>query len=170
MELTILHAIQNIHNPILNPIMVFITYLGDYGLIWIIIAVVLIAQPKYRKCGITMLLALLCGLIIGNVFLKNLIGRARPCWIDSSVSLLVKNPTDYSFPSGHTLASFEGATVIFLYNKRAGVLAYILASLIAFSRLYLFLHYPSDVFAGIILGISIAVVIYRFVKVHMQFI
>lgn len=150
--------------------MVFITGLGDYGFIWIIIAVILIVQPKHRKCGVTMLLALLCGVIIGNGFLKNLIARPRPCWIDSSVSLLIKNPTDYSFPSGHTLASFEGAAVIFLYNKKAGVLAYILASLIAFSRLYLFVHYPTDVLAGMILGISIAVAVSRFVKVHMQFI
>lgn len=158
MEMTMLHALQEIHSPVLDTIMVYITALGEYGILWILIAIILITQPKYRQCGVAMLLAMLCGYLIGNVGLKNLIARPRPCWIDDSISLLVKNPTDYSFPSGHTLASFESATVIFLYSKKAGVIAYITAVLIAFSRLYLFVHYPSDVLAGMILGIGIAVV------------
>lgn len=158
MEMSILHAIQSIHTSLLDSIMVFITTLGNGGLIWIAIAVICLFSKKYRKCGIAMGLALLLSFILGNVILKNLVARPRPCWIDSSVTLLIKNPTDYSFPSGHSFASFAGATVIFMYHKKEGIIALILAALIAFSRLYLFVHYPSDVLGGAILGIFVAVI------------
>lgn len=109
--------------------------------------------------GIAVLVSLILGLIIGNLGIKNLVRRARPSWIDPGVALLIPNPADYSFMSGHTLASFESAVSIFLYDKRWGILALCLAFLIAFSRLYHFVHFPTDVLAGAILGTVIALAV-----------
>ena len=106
-----------------------------------------------------MLVSIVIGAVIGNLILKNLIARDRPCWIDSQVVLLIENPKDYSFPSGHTLVSFEGAVSILLKNKRWGIAALVLACLIACSRLYLFVHFPTDVLFGAALGTVIAVLV-----------
>ena len=92
---------------------------------------------------------------------ENLIARPRPCWLDDSVKLLIPIPTDYSSPSGHTLSSVIGATVLTKTNRRFGWAAIPLAAIIAFSRLYLFVHYPSDILAGAVLGAAIGLVVYR---------
>ena len=113
---------------------------------------------KYRKTGITIGTGLSAGVIIGNVLLKNLIARKRPCWINDTVNMLISIPQDYSFPSGHTLSSFIAATIIMHHDKRMGIAAYVLASMIAFSRLYLYVHFPSDVLAGVLIGIIIGTV------------
>lgn len=160
MEFEILYAINNLRNPILDKIMIAITSLGNAGLIWIGIAVGLLFVKKTRKCGILMLISLALGLIIGNGFLKNVIARGRPCWIDENIKLLIPNPHDYSFPSGHTLASFEAAVMIYLHNKKWGIISLILAVAIAFSRMYLFVHFPTDILAGMILGTGISLAVY----------
>lgn len=161
MDFSILYAINNMHCAVLDKIMIFITNLGDAGIIWILLALILICIKKTRKCGILILISMACGLIIGNGILKNLIARGRPCWIDTDMLLLIPNPKDFSFPSGHTLASFETTTMIFLYNKKYGIISTILAVLIAFSRLYLFVHFPTDVLGGAILGIVISLLVYK---------
>jgi len=160
MEFEILYAINNLHNPILDKIMIAITSLGNAGLIWIGIAVGLLFGKKTRKCGILMLISLALGLIIGNGFLKNIIARERPCWIDENIKLLIPRPDDYSFPSGHTLASFEAAVMIYLHNKKWGIISLILAVAIAFSRMYLFVHFPTDILVGMILGTGISLAVY----------
>lgn len=160
MEFDILYTIDNLHNPVLDKIMVAITSLGNAGLIWIAIAVFLLFIKKTRKCGVLMLVSMILGLIIGNGFLKNIIARDRPCWIDTSIPLLIPNPHDYSFPSGHTLASFEAAVMIFLHNKKWGAISLVLALVIAFSRMYLFVHFPTDILGGMILGTVISLVVY----------
>lgn len=160
MDFEILYAINNMHNPVLDKIMVAITTLGNGGIIWIVIAVLLICIKKTRKCGILMLVSMFIGVIIGNVILKNLIARDRPCWIVSNIALLIENPTDYSFPSGHTLASFEAAVIIFLHNKKWGIISLIFAVLIAFSRMYLFVHFPTDIIGGAVLGTLISILVY----------
>lgn len=142
----------------LDFLMPKITFLGNEGLIWILTAVVMLFLAKYRKTGIMVGLGLLEGVIIGNVLLKNLIARERPCWINDTVTMLISIPRDYSFPSGHTLSSFIAATIIMHHDKRMGIAAYVLASMIAFSRLYLYVHFPSDVFAGVLIGIIIGIV------------
>ncbi|MGL4875433.1 MAG: phosphatase PAP2 family protein, partial [Clostridium sp.] len=96
--------------------------------------------------------------LVGNVFMKNFFMRPRPCWIDSSVNLLISIPTDFSFPSGHSMCSFAAATVLYSMNKKIGIASLILAFLIAFSRLYLFVHYPSDVLVGSIIGILLGII------------
>lgn len=160
MELSILYAINGLHNVVLDKIMTVITTLGDAGIIWILIAIVLLFNKKTRKCGFLMAISMLLGIIIGNLFLKNLIARPRPFSLDGTIQLLIKTPSDYSFPSGHTLASFEAAVIIFLHNKKWGIPALVLAALIAFSRMYLFVHYPTDILGGVILGTLIAVTVF----------
>ncbi len=162
-ELNILDFIrENIACPILDTIVPIITKLGDGGIFWIITAVVMIIFKNTRKTGLTVGIALLLGFIIGNLILKNAIGRIRPYDLCPNIKLLVPALSDFSFPSGHTLASFEAATVLLIRDKRFGIPAIILASLIALSRLYLYVHYPTDVLAGIILGVTIAILSCKF--------
>ena len=107
------------------------------------------------RAGLLLLGGLAVGVLVGNVCLKNFIARPRPCWLDSSVRLLIADPTDYSFPSGHTLSSVIGATILTKTDRRFGYAAIPLAALIAFSRLYLYVHFPSDVLAAAVLGVMI---------------
>lgn len=153
-----LYALQQIHNPVLDKIMVFLSLIGEAGIVWIVLAIVFLIMKKTRRCGAQMVVAMLLTFIIGNLILKNAIGRERPCWIEPTVALLVKNPTDFSFPSGHSMNGFTAAVTILFYDKRWGIAAVVLAALIAFSRLYNFVHFPTDVFAGIVIGTVIACV------------
>lgn len=158
-ELSLLDNINEIFAcSFLDTVMPLITKLGDGGFIWIILAVVFLFFKKTRKIGFSMALALIIGLIVGNLILKNVVARVRPYDLNPEFSLLISKLSDYSFPSGHTLASFEGAVAVFIRNKKFGIPAVILAVLIAFSRLYLYVHYPTDVLASVILGTVIAVV------------
>lgn len=157
-EIIILDFIrENLTCPFLDAVMLVITSLANGGIIWIIAAVLLLLFKKTRKTGVSVALALITGLIIGNLILKNLVGRIRPYEFNEGVEILVARLSDYSFPSGHTLASFEAATVLMIRDKRLGVPALVLAVTIAFSRLYLYVHYPTDVLAGIILGVFIGI-------------
>ena len=152
-EFTILDALQQIHTPLLDKILVFITSLGNAGWFWIVLGLVLLCVKRYRKYGVLVLGALIFSALFGNIILKPLVARQRPCWINETVELLIRVPRDYSFPSGHTQASFAAATALFTENKKAGICAYVLAALIAFSRLYLSVHYPTDILAGALLGL-----------------
>lgn len=151
-----LYALQQIHNPVLDKIMVALSTIGNAGILWIVLAVILLIMKKTRRCGAQMALAMLLTFIIGNLVLKNMISRDRPCWIDPTVALLVKNPMDFSFPSGHSMNGFTAAVTILFYDKRWGIAAIILASFVAFSRLYNFVHFPTDVFAGVVIGTVVA--------------
>lgn len=144
----------------LDAVMPVITALGNAGLIWIATAAILLCLPKHRRAGIAAGLALSIGLIVCNLILKELTARPRPYdfqleHFGKYIPLLISAETDFSFPSGHTIASFEAATVLMLYNKKIGIPALTLACLIAFSRLYLYVHYPTDVLASVVLGIGI---------------
>ena len=152
MEMSVLYGIQNLRCDILDNIMVFVSTIGNSGIIWIIVGLLMLCFKKYRKCGIAVLIALIACLILGNGILKNLVARSRPCWIDERVKLLIAVPRDYSFPSGHTFSSFAAAICIIYFHKKEGIAALVLAVLIAFSRLYLFLQYPTDILGGIALG------------------
>lgn len=156
-DFAVLDGIQSIRNEFLDFLMPLITMLGDKGIFLIAVGLLMLFFKKYRICGIATLGSLLTGLIIGNGLLKNLIMRDRPCWINETVNMLVAVPHDYSFPSGHTTACFTAATVIFLHDKKLGIPAYIIAVAVAFSRMYLYVHFPTDILAGMILGIGIAI-------------
>ena len=151
----------NLRCPFMDTIMPIITLLGDAGIFWIAIAALCLFFPKYRKMGLSMGISLLIGLLVCNVLLKPLVGRIRPYdyqleHFGKTIELLVATPHDFSFPSGHTIASFEAATAIMLHNKKLGIVAMILAVMISFSRLYLYVHYPTDVLTSVVLGIGIA--------------
>ncbi|MBO4937505.1 MAG: phosphatase PAP2 family protein [Oscillospiraceae bacterium] len=161
-DLPILDWIQaNLQSGFLDFLMPMITYFGEDGIGWIAWAVLLLILKKHRKTGLGMAFALLIGLVVCNMTLKPLVGRIRPYDFQAqefgiTIDLLVHGLHDFSFPSGHTIASFEAATVLLINNKKMGIPAMILAVLIAFSRLYLYVHYPTDVIVSIVLGIAIA--------------
>ncbi|UWO27020.1 phosphatase PAP2 family protein [Marvinbryantia formatexigens DSM 14469] len=154
MEWMILDWIQSIRTPAGDVIIPFITKLGNMGMIWILLAVLLLLIPKTRKAGAIMLAALCVDLILCNGILKNLVGRLRPCDVNTGVQLLIARPHDFSFPSGHTASSFAAVTALYLAGERKlWKPALVLAVLIAFSRLYLYVHYPTDIFGGVVVGI-----------------
>ena len=159
MEAQILLWIQNtLRNPVLDAIMKFITSLGDGGILWIAATAVLLIVPKTRKTGLLCLISLLLTFLINNLALKNLVNRTRPYVAIEGLVPITKLPGDASFPSGHTAISFSVAMVMLLtMKKRWGIPAVILASLIAISRPYVGVHYPSDVLAGFIVSTLIAV-------------
>ena len=153
MEIHILDMIQNLRTPIGDVVVPLITRLGDAGIIWIILTVLLLIIPKTRKTGVIMMAALLVDVLLCNVLIKNLVARTRPFDVNTAVQLLVAKPRGYSFPSGHTAASFASVTALYLAGeKKLWKIALVLAVLIAFSRLYLYVHYPTDVLGGIITG------------------
>lgn len=161
-DLPILDWIQaNLTSPLMDTVMPIITMFGDEGIFWIACAVLLLFFRKTRRTGLGMGFAMILGLLICNVILKPLVGRIRPYDFQFEnygvvIKLLIDGLSDFSFPSGHTIASFEACTVLLLNDKRMGIPATILAFLIAFSRLYLYVHYPTDVIFSIFAGILFA--------------
>ena len=165
MELQVLDALQTIHNPVLDTLMCAITRLGDAGIFWILLCMVLLILPKTRRSGVILMAALLVDLVICNGILKPLVHRIRPFDVRTGIELLVKRPTDYSFPSGHTAASFASVTALYLAGeKKLWIPALVLAVLIAFSRLYLYVHYPTDVLGGVVAGLAAGALGYWLVK------
>ena len=154
-EFEILDFLQSIHSPILTKLMSFVTFLGDAGWFWIILGIFLLCMKKYRFAGIAALTALIFDFAAANLILKPLVARPRPCWINESVEMLVRVPEDYSFPSGHTMASFAAAgALLFMGQKKIGICAVLLAVLMGVSRMYFYVHFPTDVLAGAILGLA----------------
>jgi len=147
----------NLWCPFLDTAMPVITMFGDGGIFWIAIAVILLFTRKYRKIGLGMAFALSMGLLVCNIILKPGVARIRPYdfqmeYFSKEIALIAGGMHDFSFPSGHTIASFEACMVLMLGNRKFGIPATVLAILVAFSRLYLYLHYPTDVIASILLG------------------
>ncbi len=137
----------------LDTVWKLFSLLGNYGAVWIALAVLLLFFRKTRRAGLAMLLALGVGYAVGNVWLKELVMRPRPFVTHTDLTPLLDPGDRWSFPSGHALSSFAAATALFFFHKKTGLLAYLLAACIAFSRLYASVHYPTDVLAGAVLGI-----------------
>lgn len=162
LDFTILDFIQaHLACAFLDAFMPFISFLGNGGMIWLLWGLVLLCTKRYRKQGLMVLLGLAIGFILGNLILKPLIARPRPCWLNGSFPLLINCPRDFSFPSGHTLSSFIAALLLTKTNRKFGYAAIPLACLMAFSRLYLYVHYPSDILGAILLAALIAWGTYR---------
>ncbi len=158
-DFAILDFIQNTMKCVfLDYVMAFFSYIGNAGGIWIITALIMMCYRKTRATGVMLLCALLVGVLIGEVGLKHLIERERPFVLNPDIIPNIKPPSGYSFPSGHSCSSFAAATVLFMHNKKIGIPAYAVAFLIVFSRLYNYVHFPSDVLGGIILGITIGII------------
>ncbi|MBQ7840536.1 MAG: phosphatase PAP2 family protein [Lachnospiraceae bacterium] len=154
-----------LRNDVLTPFFTFITSLGNGGTIWIIFTAILIFYPKTRKIGLMCACALIFSHIVNNTLLKNLVCRTRPFDNIPALTPLIERPSSFSFPSGHTASSFTCAWVLFKkLPKKLGVPAILLAALIGFSRLYLGVHYPSDVLAGMLGGILMSCLAFVFVE------
>ena len=161
-DFKILDAIQSVANPVFDAFFTFVTHLGDGGYLWIATAIIMLFFKKTRKCGIMLGIVLILGTLVGNITLKNIIARPRPFVQNPDMlnNLLISAPHGYSCPSGHTLSSIECAVVIFLNNKKLGIPALIVAVLIAFSRMYLYVHFFTDILLGTIIGIGLAYLVY----------
>ena len=159
-DTAVLYGIQNLFcSDFMNGFMIFWTKLGDGGFVWIALGIVLLLIPKTRRWGLLLLLSLALAALLGNGIIKPLVGRLRPCDVQTGIDLLIPHPGKSSFPSGHTISAFASATALFLQNKKWGACALTAASLIGFSRLYFFVHYPTDVLTGAVLGILTAVAV-----------
>lgn len=165
-DFAILDALQGIHNAFLNYFFAAFTYLGTGGVIWIALTVLMLAMKKSRQAGVTSVVALIVHIIVNEGIIKNIVKRPRPFTLHPYIDTIVAKPSSYSFPSGHTCSSFAVATVIFLYNKKWGIAAYIVAALIAFSRNYFYIHYPTDVLVGAVEGVLIGLLTTVLIKRH----
>lgn len=154
MDFSILYFIQSIRTDFLDNIMLVLTKIaGSYGQLWICVAVLLLFFRKTRKAGIAVILSYGFVFLFGQMILKDLIARPRPCHLDETVSLLVERPSSFSCPSTHSAWAFGAAAAIACFSKKICIPAFIAAALIGFSRLYLFVHFPTDVLLGIVLGV-----------------
>lgn len=156
-ELRMLDKLHDfMYSPGIDKIMVGITSTGNLGLIWILVTLILMVAFPERKEGYCLIIAMVLSVVIGNISIKNIVRRLRP-FFHKEYKLLIKRPWDYSFPSGHTLVSFAASTVFFLMDWRIGILSYLYSCLIALSRLYLRVHFFTDVFFSMLLGIGLGV-------------
>lgn len=163
-EFLILDWFQKLHTPVLTAVMKFITFLGEGGWFWILLGLVLVCTKKYRRCGMAVIFALLLDLVLVNILVKPLAARPRPCQVRDGIELLVRVPRDYSFPSGHAAASFASAAALYLTEKKFGIAALVLSVLMGISRMYFYVHFPTDVLAGAVLGILCGVAAVFLVK------
>ena len=160
---------ENLRFPFLNIIMVFFTKLGDIGFIWIVTGLFLLIKKSTRNGGIVVLACLLAAYVINDLGLKLLIARPRPYATIDGLSILVKPLSSYSFPSGHANSSFAAALALTLIFHRKGALFYILAFIIAFSRCYVGVHYPSDVVGGALVGTLVSLAVYLIMTKTLEF-
>ena len=152
MELSFLYAIPR--TQLLDTVFLIVSKIaGSYGQLWIAVGLVLLIPRKTRMTGIAVLISYVGVLVFGQLILKNIFARQRPCQIDQAFAMIVDRPTSSSFPSTHSAWAFAAATAIFVKYRKAGIAAFAAAALIALSRMYMFLHYPTDVLCGIVLGI-----------------
>jgi len=151
---------EHMRNTVCDVFFKGVTHLGDAGIFWILLTIVLLCFRQTRRAGIYSACALTASLVVNNLILKNLIGRTRPYELVDGLQCIVSPARDASFPSGHTGASFASAVSIYkqIY-KKAAVLFIVLAALIAFSRLYVGIHYPTDVLGGAVTGIGIGLLV-----------
>lgn len=164
-ELQILDCIQRLRTPAGDVIMTFLTGLGNAGIVWILLAAVLLVRTKTRTSGMIVALALCLNALLCNVLLKNMVARVRPCDVNPAIRLLIDRPGDFSFPSGHTAISVAAVTALyFAGEKQMWPMALLLTTGIAFSRMYLYVHYPTDILGGIAVGFAAGYLSFRIVR------
>ena len=164
LDLSLLEALQRLHCRALNVFFGAFTYMGEAGDLWILAGIVMLFFAKRRRAGCTVLTALLLELLLNEHLVKKLIRRPRPFTLQPALDTVIPHPGSFSFPSGHTASSFAAATAIFMYDKKLGTAAYIVAALIGFSRNYFGVHDPTDVLAGALFGVLIGLLAFAIVK------
>ena len=168
-DLAVFEWIQSIQSHFLTAIMTTVTTLGDEGIIFIVLGLVLLCTKKYRKAGISILVALLVMLVLNNLVLKELIARPRPFNLDPETYdwwhevykypyFNIHQPSSYSFPSGHTSSAFAAAIALLWHDRKLGIPTTIFAAIMGFSRIYVEVHYCTDVIGGAIVGIIYALI------------
>lgn len=156
---------EYLNTEFLGVFMMFVTKLADSGLIWILLGAILLCFRKTRKCGFIVLISLLFAFIISEFTIKPIVGRARPFEALENLRLIIPPPSGSSFPSSHATTSFAAALVLYRFNKAYGIYALIFAFFVAISRLYLCVHFLSDIVVGSLLGCTIGFVSFKLGKV-----
>lgn len=149
----------------MNSFWLFVTRLGDRGTIWLLTILVLCCFKKTRKTAVYAFISLAFAFLLGEGLLKHLIARPRPFDMIPDLVVLGTKPGSYSCPSGHTMSSFATAWIYYLgLDKKIGIPAMILAGLIGISRLYIGVHYPTDVLLGFILATGVSYFVFQIMK------
>ncbi|MBR6102882.1 MAG: phosphatase PAP2 family protein [Ruminococcus sp.] len=174
-DLSVLHSLETIRNEVLTFILRVFTHLADAGIFWILLCAAMLIYPKTRKIGFYAAVALALQAILGEAILKHIVCRERPYYYEPWIDTIINRPITYSFPSGHTSSSAAVALSVFIQNRKMGAPLIVIALLVAFSRVYFMVHYPTDVICGIILGCLCAVITffilgYILKKYHVPFI
>lgn len=160
LDFSILYWVQEyIRTDFLDAVAAGLSMAFEGGIFWFVLSAILLVFRKTRTAGVMVIIAMGVYLVVGELGMKNIFCRERPCHVDPSVVLAVHAPSSYSFPSGHTGSSFAAAGALFACNKRLGVPALVLALIVGLSRIYLFVHYPTDVLVGALLGLFCAGII-----------
>ena len=155
---------DTLRTPVLNTVFSLLTRLGDAGLVWIALGVILLLFRRTRRGGLCMLGGLACEYVICDLIIKPLVMRTRPYLMVEGLELIIAPQSSFSFPSGHAASSFVCAYLLTRAFGKKGAWAYLPAALIALSRIYVGVHYPSDVLAGMLLGTVVGVLVWRIVR------
>ena len=165
-ELGVLEWFDSLHGSMLDPVMVGITYSATSGLIWFVLGFLMTCSGRWRGCGASIVISVALAYIVVDIILKPRVCRERPFMVED-FELLIPAPDTWSFPSGHTASAFAGATALLLHSRRPGLIALAYAVLVGISRMYLCVHWPTDVIAGAAIGVLVAVLVvwfaYRYV-------
>ena len=157
-ELDVLRWFDSIHGTVLDPFMVGVTYSATSGLIWFVLGFLMTCSRKWRRCGASVIVSVIAAYIVVDMVIKPLVCRERPFSVED-FDLLVPPPESWSFPSGHTASSFAGAVALLLHDRRYGAVAVAYASVVGISRMYLCVHWPTDVIAGAVIGSVLALIL-----------
>ena len=170
-DLAVFRWIQTIQTPVLTEIMRVVSLVGTKGAIFFLLGFVLLIWRKTRKVGVAVLGALAITTVCNSVIVKELLARPRPFQLDYNwwtavyhYPGFVEQPDSFSFPSGHTAAAFAAATAVFAQSRKGGVLLTLFGCLMAFSRVYLEVHYCTDVLFGALFGFFYALIAVAIVK------
>lgn len=156
-DFAILDGIQSVMRcDFWDVVMKVLSYLGEAGALWIVLSIVLLFSRKTRVAGVAMLVSMALGFLIGDLAIKHLVCRPRPCMLHPLANMNISPPSSFSFPSGHSTAGFAAAVSLTIWQRKWGIPALVVAAAIAFSRLYNYVHFPSDVICGMILGTACA--------------
>ena len=153
-EQILLFIQENIRNPILSRIFVPLTIIGNSGVFLVVVGIIMCIIKKTRRIGMVFLASIVIGFIINDIVIKNIVRRIRPFEAISALEILVKAPKSFSFPSGHTASFFAAATSLFYNSRRNAFVSLVIATAMGFSRMYVGVHYPSDVLAGMVVGVT----------------